>query len=355
MKKKNHKRLSKKAGLPPGTPVHIGRENNSDINIELLVYSEESAELIKLSNISECKPFLAENKICWIHIDGVHNTTILEDVGEIFNIHPLVLEDIANTQHRPKYEEVGKNMFFTLKHFEYEQNDMVLDIEQLSIVVGANYILTFREKPGDLYAKIRERLLNGLSKARSRKTDYLFYLLVDTIVDSYYEAIEKLEDKIEDMEEEVIDDKKGFDLHSLQLARRELILFLKAVFPLRESLGKIIRRESTQIDDATIVFFSDVYDHTIHIIETIETQRDILSGLLDIFLSANSNKMNSVMKVLTIIATIFIPITFLAGVYGMNFKFFPELGWEYGYAIFWLICLISVGTMIYYFKRQKWF
>lgn len=355
MKKKNHKRLSKKAGLPPGTPVHIGKARNSDITIELVIFSEKKAELIKPDSITACKSFLSDDKICWFHIDGVHDTKMLEEAGEIFGISSLIIEDIANTQQRPKYEEIKDQLFFTLKHFEYEQNDTVLDIEQLSIIVGSNYVLSFREKPDDLFDNIRDRLLEGVTKARSRKTDYLFYLLVDAIVDSYYEVIEKLEDKIEEMEDYVISDKKGFELQNLQSARRELILLLKAVFPLRESIGKIIRRESKLIEDSTIVFFADVYDHTVHIIEAIETQRDLLSGLLDIFLSANSNRMNSVMKVLTIIATIFIPITFLAGVYGMNFKYFPELRWEYGYAIFWLISLGSAGSMIYYFKKQKWF
>lgn len=354
MKKKHNKRLSKKSGLPPGTPVHIGKENTRAIQIEMVVYNADSAELKKVASINDCKQFLGNGNISWIHIDGVHDTEMLTQIGEIFNLHPLILEDIPNTLQRPKFEDLGNYLFFTLKHLEYENEDTEIDYEQISFVVGEKFVLSFREKPDDLFDDIRDRLLNGLSKALSRGTDFLAYLLIDATVDSYYEVIEKLEDKIEAMEEDVINDQKGFALENMQSARRDLTLLLKSVFPLREAVGKILRRESKLIQEPTIVFFSDVYDHTIHVVESIESQRDILSGLLDIYLSITSNRMNSVMKVLTVIATIFIPLTFFAGVYGMNFKYFPELFWKYGYLYFWILCVLSISMMLLYFRRKKW-
>lgn len=354
MKKKYKKRLSKKAGLPPGTPVHIGKENASVVQVEMVVYNEESVELKKLSSINECAKFVGNGNRCWIHIDGVHDMEMLAQAGEIFGLHPLVLEDIANTQQRPKFEDMGDYLFFTLKHLVCENEEAEIEYEQVSFVMGENFVFSFSEKPGELFYNIRERLVSGVSKALARRTDYLVYLLIDATVDSYYEIIEKLEDRIEGMEDNVINEQKGFALVEMQAARRDLALLLKAVFPLREAIGKILRRESKLIQESSIVFFSDVYDHAIHIIESIESQRDILSGLMDIYLSATSNRTNSAMKVLTIIATIFIPLTFLAGIYGMNFKNIPELSWKWGYLFFWILCVLCTFLMLVYFRKKKW-
>jgi len=352
--KEKKSKLSKKAGLPPGTVVHIGRENNSDVSMSLIHYNAESVENKERIAIDECLEYVQKEGVSWITINGIHKTQIIESIGKLFNLHSLVLEDIVNTEQRPKFEEFDDYLFFTLKNLEFDVEQKETHYEQISFVLGKNYVISFQEKESDLFLQIKERIMNGISRARGKGADYLIYLLIDATVDSYYSITENIEDNIEILEEKVLADTSGKTLAEIQKIKRDLVILLKSVFPLREAIGKIQRRENPLIHESTHIFFNSIYDHVVHIIESVESQRDILSGLMDIYLSNISNHMNSVMKVLTVIATIFIPLTFFAGVYGMNFKYFPELEWRWGYALFWTLCLFCVLLMLFYFRKKKW-
>jgi magnesium transporter len=354
-KKIIHKsRPSRKAGMPPGSIVHVGEENTSDVKISLLHYTAETAEQKIVASAEECKEYINREGITWINVIGIHNTQIIEGIGKLFNLHPLVLEDIPNTEVRPKYDEYDNYVFFTLKNLGYNKESDEIKYEQISFVFGKNFVLSFQENESALFKSITERLINGISKARTRGTDFLVYLLIDATVDNYYAIAENIEENIEDLEDRVMLDKSGESLSEIQKTKRDLVMLMKSIFPLREAIGKMQRHENPLIHDSTFIFLNSIYDHAVHIIESIETQRDILSGLMDIYLTNISNRMNSVMKVLTIIATIFIPLTFFAGVYGMNFHNFPELEWKWGYGFFWIICVFCAVTMILFFKKKKW-
>lgn len=353
-KRSQRSRPSRKAGMPPGTIVHVGEENKSDVKISLVHYNADAAEQKIAPSFEACEGYIKKDGIVWIDISGIHDTKVIENVGRLFNLHPLVLEDIPNTELRPRFEEFDDYIFFTLKNLEYSSEAREIKYEQISFVFGKNYVISFQERESDLFKTITDRLLSGISKARNRGTDYLVYLLIDATVDDYYAIAELVEEKIEVLEDRVLLDSTGKSLSEIQHTKRDLVMLMKSIFPLREAIGKMQRRENPLINESTHVFLNSVYDHAVHIIESIETQRDILSGLMDIYLTNISNRMNSVMKVLTIIATIFIPITFFAGVYGMNFNYFPEIGWKWGYAFFWALCIICVSIMLIFFKKKKW-
>lgn len=354
-RKNIHKsRPSRKAGMPPGTIVHVGTENASDVKISLVHYTSDSAEQKISPSFEECAKYIDKKGIVWINVSGIHNIHIIENVGKLFSLHPLVLEDIPNTELRPKFDEYDNYIFFTLKNLGYNKEKEEIKYEQISFVFGKNFVVSFEEQESPLFKPISERLLSGISKARNRETDYLVYLLIDSTVDNYYAIAENIEVNIEDLEDRVLIDASGKSLSEIQKIKRDLVMLMKSIFPLREAIGKMQRRENPLIHEGTRIFLNSVYDHAVHIIESIETQRDILSGLMDIYLTNISNRMNSVMKVLTIIATIFIPVTFFAGVYGMNFKYFPEIGWKWGYAFFWALCVACISIMLIYFKKKKW-
>ncbi|NTW32115.1 MAG: magnesium/cobalt transporter CorA [Bacteroidetes bacterium] len=350
--KKN--KLSQKAGLPPGTIVHVGKENTSEVVVSMLFYNAEIAEEKQISDINECRDYQNREGVTWINVIGIHKTDIIESVGKFFNLHPLVLEDIANTEQRPKFEEFDNYIFFTLKNLKSDNEKNDIAYEHVSFVFGKNYVISFQENDTGIFNEIKKRIISGISRAKSKSTDYLVYLLIDATIDSYYEITENIEDKIEFVEDEVLADNAKNSLTEILIVKRDLVVLLKSIFPLREAIGKLQRSENKLIADTSRVFFNSIYDHTVHIIESVESQRDILSGLMDIYLTNISNRMNSIMKVLTIIATIFIPLTFFAGVYGMNFKFFPEIGWQYGYLYFWILCIISISIMFWFFRKKRW-
>ncbi|NVO03440.1 MAG: magnesium/cobalt transporter CorA [Bacteroidetes bacterium] len=354
MSETSNTKLSKKSGLPPGSLVHIGKSRSEKIDISLLKYNSETAEFHNCADIMELNSLVDKNYMNWININGIHEIESIEQIGKEFNIHPLVLEDIVNAEQRPKFEDYDDYFFVTLKASGSISVKNIMDVQQISFIVGKNYLISFHENKNELFQKNIERILNGKSKARKNGCDFLAYLLIDTVVDNYYFALEEIEDKIEILEEKILKDTTGKTLQEIQKMKRLLVMLLKAVFPLREAVSKLERKESELIQDSSAIFFRDIYDHIIHIIESVESQRDILSGLMDVYMSNTSNRMNAVMKVLAIIATIFMPITFFAGVYGMNIENIPELKWQYGYLFFWSVCIASVVLMLIYFKRRKW-
>lgn len=345
---------SKKAGLPPGTLVHVGEKKVESVRVTYLDYDEENIEEKQVSAIEECFPFKATPTITWINIDGLHDVEMIERLGKEFDLHHLILEDVLNTGQRPKFEDFGKNVFIVLKMLSYDEELHAVESEQVSLIVGANFVISFQERVGDVFDPIRERIRNNKGRVRKMKADYLAYSLVDSVVDSYFAILERVGEKIESMEEELVSDPTEKTMQQIHAMKREMILLRKSVWPLREVISGLQRSGSALIGEVTSVYLRDVYDHTIQIIDTIESFRDMVSGMLDIYLSSISNKMNTIMKVLTIIATIFIPLTFVAGVYGMNFESMPELKWKYGYPAVWVVMLVIGTIMLIYFRRKKW-
>jgi magnesium transporter len=346
--------MGKKPGLPPGTLIHVGEKKIEKIRIRVIDYDEEHMEERDLDTIDECIPYKDKPTVTWINIDGLHEVDVIEKIGINFGLHPLVLEAIVHTEQRPKMEDFEDYIFIITKMLSYDENENQLQAEQFSLVLSHNYILTFQERVGDVFEPVRERLRKGKGRIRKRPPDYLAYALIDAVVDHYFLVLEKISEKVESLEEELIAEPTPGTLQTIHHLKRELIFLRKSVWPLRELIGALERGESGLIEHATTVFLRDVYEHTIQVIDTVETLRDMVSGMLDVYLSSVSNKMNEVMKVLTIIATIFIPITFIAGVYGMNFEIMPELKWPWAYPLVWLV-MIAVGvTMLFYFKKKKW-
>ncbi len=349
------KKRSQKAGLPPGTLIHIGEERKEEPKITLLDYDETQFQEKEAKSVEECIPFKEKPTVTWINVEGLHRVEVLERLGGCYGLHPLVLEDILNTDQRPKMEDYGDYVYIVLKMLTYDDKGGQVESEQISLVLGRNFVLSFQEgKKGDVFDLLRERLRGAKGRIRKMGADYLAYSLIDSIVDHYFIILERLGERIEFLEEELVTEPTTKTLQEIYHLKRELIFLRKAVWPLREVIGSLERGESSLIQQNTQIYLRDVYDHTIQVIDTIETLRDTVSGMLDIYLSSVSNRLNSVMKVLTIIATIFMPLTFLAGIYGMNFKYMPELEWRWGYPLVWTI-MIAIGIlMVIYFRKKKW-
>ncbi|PIV20793.1 MAG: magnesium and cobalt transport protein CorA [Deltaproteobacteria bacterium CG03_land_8_20_14_0_80_45_14] len=348
------KKRSKKAGLPPGTLVHIGEKKAETPKITIMDYDEAHFQEKETKTIEECLLFKDKPTVTWINIDGLHQVEILERLGECYGLHPLVLEDILNTDQRPKMEDYGEYLFIVLRMLNYNDKSSEIEAEQISLILGTNFVLSFQEKEGDTFNPIRERIRNSKGRIRRMGADYLSYSLLDSIVDNYFIILEKLGEKIEFLEDELVTRPTPETLQIIHHLKREMIYLRKAVWPLREVIGSLERGEPPLVKETIRVYLRDVYDHTIQVIDTIETFRDMVSGMLDIYLSSISNRLNAVMKVLTIIATIFMPLTFLAGIYGMNFKYMPELEWRWSYPVVWLI-MVGIGvSMLLYFRKKKW-
>ncbi|PIX23878.1 MAG: magnesium and cobalt transport protein CorA [Deltaproteobacteria bacterium CG_4_8_14_3_um_filter_45_9] len=348
------KKRSKKAGLPPGTLVHIGEKKAETPKITIMDYDEAHFQEKETKTIEECLLFKDKPTVTWINIDGLHQVEILERLGECYGLHPLVLEDILDTDQRPKMEDYGEYLFIVLRMLNYNDKSSEIEAEQISLILGTNFVLSFQEKEGDTFNPIRERIRNSKGRIRRMGADYLSYSLLDSIVDNYFIILEKLGEKIEFLEDELVTRPTPETLQIIHHLKREMIYLRKAVWPLREVIGSLERGEPPLVKETIRVYLRDVYDHTIQVIDTIETFRDMVSGMLDIYLSSISNRLNAVMKVLTIIATIFMPLTFLAGIYGMNFKYMPELEWRWSYPVVWLI-MVGIGvSMLLYFRKKKW-
>jgi magnesium transporter len=348
------KKRSKKAGLPPGTLVHIGEKKADTPKITVMDYDEAHFQEKEIKTIEECFLFKDKPTVTWINIDGLHQVEILEKLGECYGLHPLVLEDILNTDQRPKMEDYGEYLYIVLRMLNYNDKSSEIESEQISLVLGPNFVFSFQEREGDTFNPIRDRIRNSKGRIRKMGADHLAYTLLDSIIDNYFIILEKLGEKIEFLEEEVVTQPGPETLQTIHHLKREMIFLRKGVWPLREVISGLERGESSLIKESTGIYLRDVYDHTIQTIDTIETYRDMVSGMLDIYLSSISNRLNAVMKVLTIIATIFMPLTFLAGIYGMNFKYMPELEWRWGYPVVWFAVVLISVSMLIYFKRKKW-
>ncbi|MFH1403466.1 MAG: magnesium/cobalt transporter CorA [Candidatus Altiarchaeota archaeon] len=352
--KKLTKKRSRKSGMPPGSLVHIGDRKIDETIITVIDYDESKFQEKTIKEIHECSPFTKSATVSWINIIGIHDIEVLRKIGDMFNMHPLVVEDILNTDQRPKMEDFGDYIFLVLQMLTYNESKESVDAEQISIILGPNFVLSIQETEGDVFDGVRERIRGGKGKIRKMGSDYLTYALLDAIVDNYFLIMEKVGEDIEDVEEEVVGQPTPKTLHTIHDIKGELIFLRRSVWPLREVVSSLQRFEGKLVKNSTRVYLKDVYDHIIQVIDSIESFRDIISSMLDIYLSSISNRMNEVMKVLTVIATIFIPLTFIAGVYGMNFRYMPELGWHIGYPLVLSLMLFIALSMLAYFKRLKW-
>lgn len=351
---KTLKRRSLKAGLPPGSLVYTGDRGDGKTQITSVDYDEHEVHTRDLTSLDECPVVKDRPGVTWIDVSGISHVDHLKRLGECFHLHPLVLEDILNVDQRPKIEDYEDYLFIVLKTISRVPEGDEIEAAQVSLILGANFVLSFHENDEDLFKLVRERLITAKGRIRKAGADYLAYALIDLIVDNYFVALEQFGEQVEFLEDEVVRRAVPATLQTVHHLKNQMILLRRSLWPLREVIARLERRESPLIQDATGVYFKDVYDHTIIAIDTVETYRDILSGLLDIYLSSVSNSLNEIMKVLTIIATIFMPLTFLAGVYGMNFKYMPELQWHYGYFACMAFMGLLAGGMLLYFRKRKW-
>jgi len=348
------KERSIKSGLPPGTLVHIGDKSDREIRVSVIDYNETVCEEKEITALKECFYFTDPSIKSWINVEGLHEIEVIQQVGECQGLHPLVLEDILNTDQRPKLEDYGEYLYIVLKTFRNDKGGDIVT-EQVSLILGANFVISFQEGiRGDIFNTIRERIRNGKGRVRSMGTDYLTYCFMDAIVDNYFVVLEEAEERIEALEDEVVTKPAPETVQKLHKLKREMIFLRKAVWPLREVLAAMTRRESKLITDPVMIYLRDVYDHVIQVIDIIEVCRDMLSGMLDIYLSSMSNRLNEVMMFLTVIATIFMPLSFLASMWGMNFKNMPELDLRWGYPIALCIMASIAVSMIVWFRKKRW-
>lgn len=353
MAKKKKSKHHKKIGQVPGTLIYTGDKTNS-LFIESFDYNQQQVEEKELKQVEEVFDYKSTDSITWINFNGLHHINEIEKIGKHYNIHPLILEDIVNTSQRPKIDEFDDYIFIVLKMLYYENNNIVVS-EQVSFVLGHNFVLTFQEAEGDVFDAVRDRIRTGKGRIRGLGSDYLLYALIDAVTDHYYSIIETMGEKIENLEDNLFNGQSQNEISvQIQALKREILKIRKAIFPLREIINRIEKTEHKLILDKTLHYYRDIYDHIIQISENIDIYREMIWSLMDMYMTSISNKMNEVMKVLTIIATIFIPLTFIAGIYGMNFDNIPELHYKYSYFILWFVMIVLFIGMIYYFKRKKW-
>jgi magnesium transporter len=327
--------------------------NPQRVILELISYNADQYVKHTDLEIDDLLKQFQPDKVNWINVDCLHESNMIEKIQNHFNLHSLLIDDILNDQ-RPKAEEYDDYLFFTLKML-YAINGHKIDYEQISFVLGPDYLISFQEKEGDLFDPFRERIRLNQGKVRKKKADYLLYRLIDIIVDSYYTILDSIGERIEETEEDVLRNPSTKTFHTIQAIKKELIFLRKAVYPLRDALSRVMKNEYGFIEEENIRFYSDVYDHVIHLIDSLETYKDLTSSLMDIHINTMNTRMNEVMKVLTVISTIFIPLTFIVGVYGMNFDYMPELRWHWGYFTVWGVMILIVVGMLRFFSYKKWF
>lgn len=354
----------KPPGQIPGTPIHTGEQRLEHVLMTVHDFDEDHYDVIPITKIEKSEPYLQDKSKTWIQVRGLHNIEKLQTVWNYFNLHPLVQEDIVSTSQRPKVEHYSDHIFVVLRMITHKKSDdgsVQLHTEQLGIVLGENYVLSFQESDEPVFEPVLRRLELTTTRLRKLGPDYLAYALMDTIVDHYFHALDEIGEHIERVEELILDDPKQEHLHKIHALRRDMIYFRKSVWSLRDGINSLIRGDLPLVSQEVIVFLRDVYDHLVQVIDSIETNREMVFGLFDMYMSGLSNRMNEVMKVLTIIATIFIPLTFIAGIYGMNFDpdvspwNMPELNWYFGYLFSLALMALLAGGMVLYFRNKGWF
>lgn len=348
--------LAGKTGLPPGSLIHIGDDLETATTLSVVNYSEAGVDEKKIQSIDEILKYKQSESVTWVIVEGLRNTDVIAQIGAAFDVHQLVLEDILNTHQRPKFEEYNNYLYIVLKSIISQADDkFAVTYEQISLLIFNNVVVTFKEKADDLLQPVRQRIISSKGRLRTQGTDYLAYMILDTIVDHCFILVDSLDEAITSLEDNLFVSEPTRDtLYAIQMLKRELINIRRYISPIRELTAAMLRSESSLIDEKTQIYLRDVHDHAIRIIESVEAYREILSGLLEIYMSSINNKMNQIMKVLTVFASIFIPLTFLAGIYGMNFENMPELKWEWAYPALWAVFIIIPAVLLVYFKRKKW-
>lgn len=347
--------LSSKIGLPPGALLHLGEKRMDKTKISILSFSPSDFIEHQNCDVSKISEAINSNMISWINIDGIHETSLIDEIGKITKLHPLLMEDLLNTYLRPKFEDHESHIYVNCKMIGLSTDEDTIAVEQVGFVLGENYILSFQEQEGDIFDSIRTRIRENKGQVRNKSIDYFFYRLIDTVVDNYFLVSEHFTNLSEDLERKVLEETNQEVLIEIQQLKKTLIRFRRMVMPLREAINSLYKEENVLVKEGTKPFIRDVYENIIQLMEWGESQRETVSSVMDLYHTEVSNRMNQVMQLLTIISTIFIPITFLAGIYGMNFEIIPELKWEYGYLFFWILILVLVAFMVAFFKRKKWF
>lgn len=344
---------SVKTGMAPGSLVHVGVRRIDKASISVIEYDENGTRSIDVDDPGDLAYFRDSVKTSWVNIDGLHNTSLLGAIGEVFGLHPLVLEDMLNTEQRPKIEDYGDYIYIAIKQLFIDEATGELITEHESIILGKGFVISAGESRTKMFEPVRDRLENNC-RMRKLNEDYLAYALLDAIIDNYFDVLEKVGDRVEAVEELLMTNPNRDTLRQINDLKRDSLFIHKNIWPLREVTNLLERGENQLVRDNTRLYIRDLYDHVIQAMDTTEVYRDILSGLLDVYLSSISNRMNEVMKVLTVISTIFIPLTFLAGIYGMNFRYMPELEWRWGYFALIGVMLAIAGVMLAFFRRKKW-
>lgn len=349
-----NKGFKQKIGLSPGSLIHIGKVKTERVHLKLFTFNDTKLEEMQVTELGLLQAALNGPGNKWLKVTGLHDTKTIGELGSILGLHPLVLEDILNTNQRPKMENFDEYLFFTLKTLAMSAENEILS-DQVSFILKRDLLVSFHESELSIFDPIDERMKIQGGRIRNNGLDYLFYALIDVVVDNYYGLLEAIGDQIDAMDDRILDNPQQHVLNEVQQHRKMLLFIKKTVSPLRDALGSLLRTDSDLIDNRQFQYLRDVNDHVLHITETIETYRDLNTGLKEMYLSALSNRMNQVMKTLTVIATIFIPLTFIVGVYGMNFSFMPELNWKFGYFAIWGLMLLIALWMLYRFRKAGWF
>jgi magnesium transporter len=345
----------KRTGLPPGTIVYTGNKPIDKTYFTLIEYDEHAYEIFRSENFSELQHLICRSpvKVYWLNIDGIQHTNILEEIGKYFNIHPLTMEDIANVGQRPKMEEYDNYLYAVLKMIDVRDEKIL--VEQLSLVLLKGIVITFQEdREFDVFENIRIRIEQYKGRVRRMKEDYLFYALLDTVIDSYFHVAEYISEKLEDMEEEIFSEQDSGQIHRIYETKREILYVKKMIWPVRDLVSSLVRTEHPLMGKNIRMYVRDIQDHIYRIIEAIENERELSGSIMDVYLSRNSHRMNEIMKVLTLVSSLFIPVTFVVGVYGMNFDYMPELRMKYGYFAVWCIMLGMIALQLYLFRKKKW-
>jgi len=347
---------SDKIGMPPGSLIHVGDVLETESCITLVDYNTSDVEVRQLEDIKQLNGYQKRDSVTWVIIEGLSNVEIIDQIGSMFDVHQLVLEDVLNTHQRPKFEDYDDYLFIVLKSLLAEDKQQFkVSYEQVSILVMDNFVFTFKEKTDDILQPVINRIQTSKGRLRTLGSDYLAYAILDSIIDQCFTLIDSLDETIGALEDELLTEEPTKQtLNTIQKLKREIITIRRNVSPIRELMAAMLRSESALIHEKTHIYLRDVSDHAIRVIESVELHRDILSGLLEIYISSVSNKMNEVMKVLTVFASIFIPLTFLTGIYGMNFEYMPELGWRWGYPVIWLTFISIPVVLLIYFRKKKW-
>jgi magnesium transporter len=352
--RKKKKGAGIKSGMAPGTMVFIGEQKQDKARIDVIRYTETELSELHDATVPQCSAFAHQPGIVWLNVSSIHDVQLIGDLGKCFDLHPMTMEDIVNSTQRPKFEEFPKYLFIVLKMMTYSEETGGVAIEHVSLVLGRRCVISFLEDEGDVFDAVRSRIRTASGRIRSMQADYLAYSLMDAVVDQYFLTVERIGDRIEEIDEQILSEPRPEHVREIHHLKRDILNLRRAVWPFREEVSALVKSESSLLHAESRVFWRDLYDHAIRIIDMVEIYRDILGGMHDTYLSSISNRMNEIMKMLTIISTIFIPLTFIVGVYGMNFENMPELKWHFGYCGVWAVMLLIAFGLFVYFKRKKW-